>query len=323
MLIRNTYSTMMNSMNKKILEAQSDLYKTQERAMAQKKILLPSDSPLGTSIIMSSNKQLSNIESYLDNISYLDSEADMTDSIFDEIREKLDRISVLAVSGSTGTNISEGTMTAIREEISQLKETIVSLANSKYDGKYVFSGNNTSTVPFNIEDDGSITYHGTKTLNPDGTVNTAVTEYQRQVEISDGIFMSTNYAGDAVFGYYDASTDPPTGTGVFKAIGDLEAALDPANVDQDAIRAQIDKLKEGMDNVATYRTKNGVNAQRLELTKNTLEETKLNVTERKSEVQDWDVVEAYSKLSQEMYAYQASLQISSTMMNTSLLNYLS
>ena len=91
---------------------------------------------------------------------------------------------------------------------------------------------------------------------------------------------------------------------------------------QDEIRSQLEGIQAGMETVSSYRTKNGMVQSRIASVKELLETQELQTTERKSDVQDLDIVEAYSKLTQQYYAYQASMQIAAQSMNISLLNYL-
>ena len=55
----------------------------------------------------------------------------------------------------------------LRQEIDSILEQIVSLANSQYSGEYVFSGNDSGTIPYKVErtDDkiSSVTYQGSDT----------------------------------------------------------------------------------------------------------------------------------------------------------------
>ncbi len=321
MITRTTFIGSSNQMLQRTMDAQNSLYKTQEQALTLKKILVPSDDALGTSTIIKSNNSLGNISSYKDNISTLSAETKMTESIFTTMIDKMDRINELTVQAANGTNNAE-TLKAIQAEITELKSNIVDLANTKYNDKYIFSGVNTGTVPYSLEADGSIVYNGTKTLNPDGTIDTSNTDYQRKTEIAENVYMSVNYAGDSIFGTYDATTDPATGTGLFKTLGDLDAALTAPTVDFDLIREQIDKVQAGISTLSNYRSANGINAQRLDMTLTSLEDTELLITSQKSAVQDLDAAEAYTKYSKEMYTYQASLQISSSSLSSSLLNYL-
>lgn len=323
MIIRNSTANQTNYLIDKMLDSQNTLYKTQQQAMEQKKILRPSDDPLGTSVVMRANKNLSNIESFYNNIQTLDGESSVLDSTYGQILDKLDRIYELTISGSNGTNASEGSMGAIYDEVVSLKEEIVRLANTQYNGNYIFSGSNTALPAYTLNEDGSVVYNGTPTVDTNGnSLGISESEYARKLEIAEGTFLSVNYPADAIFGFYDATTNPPSGQGLFKVLGDLEAAMNPADFDQDKVREQIDVLKNSMSHVSTYRTKNGVNQSRLELVKTTHEDNEILITQQKSNVQDLDVTEAYSNLMQQYYAYQASLQISSQMINTSLLDYI-
>lgn len=306
-----------------LLNAQSALYKTQQKVMAQKNILTPSDSPTGTAIIMDANQNLSNISSFKDNINTVDMGCSMLDSLYGTIWDKVSRINDLAISAANGTNASVSHMEGFYTEVKALKEDLVRLANTKFNGEYVFSGANTALPAFTLGDDGSITYNGTSSLNTDGSEIAGAEEYYtKMIEVSKDTFVSINSPGDSVFGFVDKSTNPPTGTGLFYALDALENAMIPENYDQEAIRAQLDNIQAGMENINAYRTQNGITQSRIATIKDFLDNQELLTTEKKSNVQDIDFAEAYSKLTQQYYAYQASMKIASQSMQTSLLNYL-
>ena len=323
MIIRNASSANTNLMLEKMMNTQAKFYKTQEHAMALKKILSPSDDALGSTIVLKTGQSLANIESFYINIDNLDGESSVLDTTYGQILEKLDRLYELSMSGANGTNAAENTMQAIYDEVASIKVELVRLSNTQHNGNYIFSGNNVARETYTLEEDGSIVYHGTPSVAADGTpLNIPESEYARKLEVSEGTFMAVNYAGDDIFGFYDNTTNPPTGRGMFKMLADIETAMNPQNFNQDDIRAQIDKIEETISHISTYRTKNGVNMSRLELIKSSLEENKILLTQQKSNAQDLDAVEAYSSLTRDYQAYQASLQISSQMVNTSLLNYI-
>jgi len=306
-----------------LMEAQAALYKTQQQAMSQKNILTPSDNPVGTSVILGANQELSNINSFKNNIDYLDTSASMLDSLYSSVWDKVSRINDLALSAANGTSASKELMQNYYDEVQSLKEDIVRLANTQFNGEYVFSGTNTGLAPFTLKDDGSIVYNGTASLNPDGSAIAGAEEYYaKKLEISQNTFVSINNPGDAVFGFVDNSTDPPSGTGLFFAIDEIQKAMDPSNFNQEEISKKLEGLQAGLENITSYRTKNGIIQSRIASAKELLENQELQTTERKSDVQDLDIVEAYSRMTQQYYAYQASMQIASQSMNLSLLNYL-
>jgi flagellin-like hook-associated protein FlgL len=70
---------------------------------------------------------------------------------------------------------------------------MVDLANTEYNDNYIFSGANTKTLTYTVDEKGNILYNGTLHTNPD---------YIRQTEVSEGVFEVINTTGDKVFGYY-------------------------------------------------------------------------------------------------------------------------
>ena len=82
---------------------------------------------------------------------------------------------------------------ALKVEIDEIMKTMVDLANTEYNDNYIFSGANTKTLTYTINENGEIIYHGTPQDNPN---------YVRQTEVADGVFETINTTGDKVFGWY-------------------------------------------------------------------------------------------------------------------------
>ena len=88
------------------------------------------------------------------------------------------------------------------------------------------------------------------------------------------------------------------------------------------MNSTLDMFKNSLDEILTEQTKFGGVYNRLEMTTSTLEANNENLTSYLSELQDVDIAEAATKWMQAQYAYQASLQVASSAMNISLLNYI-
>ncbi len=312
MLIRSTTynnSSMMNS----LMEQQNKLYEIYNKLNSGKKFTNISENPIDSTSIMDLNTRLQKIETYETNINNATTQLDYQDSTFSTIIEKMQRINDLAIQAANGAGGTE-TITACKLEINELKESIVALANTQYNGLYIFSGANTTTPAYTLEDDGSIVYHGTPSDDPG---------YARKLEISDGVYVDLNIAGDAVFGNFDNTTDPPTGEGLFKVLGDLEAALnlDPADTKQ--ITAQLDNIQNSIKNVSEIQSIFGASSAKMEMTQNTIDETKIILESQKQNLQEVDQTEVISEYIKQNYAYQASMQAYTIIQNQSLLNYLS
>lgn len=269
-----------------------------------------SENPIDAADLVRINKQLAEIDTYARNVEKATTQINAQDSVFSTIVEKLQRINDLAIQAANGASGEDG-LEACRTEFEELKKTIVTLANSQYDGKYIFSGTNVGTQPFTLNDDGSITYAGTPANNTAG--------YERYLEISDGVMVDLNSAGDTIFGSYDPN-DPANSSGLFKVLGDLDAAFQSG--DGNEIREQLTPLQNSIEHISEIQSSHSSTVTKLKMTTEILEDTELTLTSRKAEISEVDMASAISELVQQNYALQASMQAYTIISNQSLLDYI-
>lgn len=269
-----------------------------------------SENPIDAADLVRINKQLAEIDTYARNVEKATTQINAQDSVFSTIVEKLQRINDLAIQAANGASGEDG-LEACRTEFEELKKTIVTLANSQYDGKYIFSGTNVGTEPFTLNDDGSITYAGTPANNTAG--------YERYLEISDGVMVDLNSAGDTIFGSYDPN-DPANSSGLFKVLGDLDAAFQSG--DGNEIREQLTPLQNSIEHISEIQSSHSSTVTKLKMTTEILEDTELTLTSRKAEISEVDMASAISELVQQNYALQASMQAYTIISNQSLLDYI-
>lgn len=311
MIIRQTNYNNMNSFNA-LMEQQNKLYDIYNKLNSNKEFTNISENPIDATGVINVNNQLEKVETYKKNIQNASTQLDVLDDTFSTIIDKMQRINDLAIQAANGAGGTD-TIEACKIEIAELKESIVALANTQYNGIYIFGGANTTTPPYSIADDGSIVYSGTPADDPG---------HARKLEISEGVYVTLNAAGDEVFGNFDNTTDPPTGEGLFKVLGDLEAALnlDPADTKQ--ITAQLDNIQNSISHVSEVQSIFGASASKLEMTQNTLEDTKIILQSQRANLQEIDQAAVISEFIKQNYAYQASMSVYTSMQNNSLLNYM-
>ena len=116
-----------------------------------KKINKPSDSPTGTSQILRMNNQISQIDTYSNNIQNSLSFANETSFAMESIQSELVNVltNLTSVQNATNTNLS-----SFADQIDLSLQSILNSANSEYDGKYLFSGTDQSAKPFGYTSDG-------------------------------------------------------------------------------------------------------------------------------------------------------------------------
>ncbi|MCM1003344.1 MAG: flagellar hook-associated protein FlgL [Candidatus Gastranaerophilales bacterium] len=107
----------------------------------------------------------------------------------------------------------------------------------------------------------------------------------------------------------------------------IQAALDaPTDVDRteafNTMRSTLDMFSDSLNTITNEQTKFGGVANRLEMTESTLGTSSDSLTNYLSNINSVDYAEAVTNWLNAQYAYQASLQVTASSMNLSLLNYM-
>lgn len=317
MIVRTTNYNSTAMLNT-LLSQQNQLFNAYDKINNNEKFSNISENPIDATAVINLNNQLQKLEDYEKNITSATAQINVQDETFSTIVKKMQRIKELAIQAANGASGTDG-IEACKTEIQQLKENIVSLANTQYNGIYIFAGANTSTQPYTLQDDGSIVYSGTPSTDP---------SFQRKLDIAEGVSVNLNAAGDSVFGYYNAG-DPtatpavdPSGEGLFKVLGDLEAALNLEPADTDKIREQLDNIDNATKNVSEIQSIYSASVSKMTMTQTNIENTKIVLKSQKQNLQEVDQVTAISEFIKQNYAYQASMQVFMQMQNMSLMNYM-
>ena len=151
-----------------------------------KNINKPSDSPTGTSQILRMNGQISQIDTYSNNIQNSLSFANETSFAMESIQSELVNVltNLTSVQNAANTDLN-----SFADQVDLSLQSILNSANSEYDGKYLFSGTDQSGKPFGYTSDGKSVE--VKLNDISGT---------QQVRISSNILQKINMTGQEVFG---------------------------------------------------------------------------------------------------------------------------
>ena len=167
------------------------------------------DNPIASVNILNTNRQLGQIETFEQNVGMASAELSALDDLMELSNGYLNTAWQKAVQANNQT-YGKSSLEALKVEIDEITKTMVDLANTEYNGNYIFAGANTKTITYTMDENGDIIYNGTPQDNPD---------YIRQTEVADGVFEVINTTGDKVYGEYKAAV--PAGQGVWteKATG--------------------------------------------------------------------------------------------------------
>jgi flagellar hook-associated protein 3 FlgL len=170
-------------------------------------------------------------------------------------------VSQLTAAISAATSANNGTMNAsdlesVSNQIAGIRDEVLSLANTSYQGQYIFAGGQTSNAPFTLS---NATTPATTTYNGDEDVNS--------LETPDGQSIQLNVPGDQIFDAAGSNSvfaalnnlvaDYASGTAGGTAVSDTEAlgtALNYVSQQRVIIDNSLSRLTAAGDAVSTEKT---------------------------------------------------------------------
>lgn len=301
--MRITNSLMSKTYLRNLNRQTTKVQKYQDQLSSLKEVSRPSDDPLTVSKIIDLNNSITQNEQYLNTIDDAIDWTNVQDSALGQASNSLSRIRTLIQSAANGT-MSHEDRQAVKSDIEGEIGALVDALNTNFGGRYVFSGQNTTTKPFEItkNTDGEITgieYKGNENNLPR--------------EVSPGVTVDLLASGN--------SLKTVDGQDLGEFFVDVLSALDK-NETHKLGGDLLAKADIAFENTVHFRTEVGSTFNRLEAAKNRNETENLNLKNMRSNKQDVDLAEKYMEYQMEMIAYQSSLQMGTRILQTNILNYL-
>ncbi|MGA9290036.1 MAG: flagellar hook-associated protein FlgL [Anaerobacillus sp.] len=291
--MRITQQMLSSNITSQLQQNLSRYEKANEQVSTGKRINKPSDDPIGVQKSLKLASQLADNEQYERNTDYTISWMETTDQALNSISNALQRANELGLQASNGTNSPEDQKT-IAKEIEQLRSEVADIANTKFDGKYIFNGQKTDQA-IEIATNGDLTYNDQPLM--------------QRISASNSITMNVK-AGDV----FDGDVN------LFKALDKLSGALSTG--DQAGIGDALEQIDSGKEQVLNSWTSLGAKQSRVEGMNQRLKEGNLTLQTLASKNDDVDMAEAIMKLKTEESVYQASLASSAKIIQPSLLDFL-
>jgi len=147
MVMRLTENLKFYSTTNNIYLSQSKYAELMEQISTEKRINKPSDDPVGTRAVLDYRKTQASVEQYRRNVDASKGWLNMTETKLANIRDLLVQLRETAITQATATATAQTRATAA-ETVDLLTQEIYTLANSQYNGRYLFAGSKTETEPF-------------------------------------------------------------------------------------------------------------------------------------------------------------------------------
>ncbi len=305
-MLNDNYLSNLNTNLEKMLKQQTQI-------ATGKRITKLSDDPIGAINIMNANVKLERLEQYEKNVTSAQTWVERTENAILELNTVITSAYESAVS-SANDYLTGPDKEATAALIGQLRDHALSIANSQSGDKYLFGGFNTINQPFKLDGaTGALLYNGIDMSNASDPALIAEGSQVIQYEVAFNVKLDISISGTEVMGTGEDN--------IYKILDDFYDALqNDASVDD--LGGYIDKLKDAQGNLLNIENKIGGLTNRLELIMTRHEEDHLNYTSSKSILEDVDQAEAIMKFKMTENIYQASLQISSKILQLTLVDFL-
>lgn len=283
-----------------------------------RRVNTPSDDPISATKILELRTEKQNNDQFQANSKMAQTFLENTDHCLSDLEELVIRAKEIAIGQSSIVSSSEDTRISVAEEVGQLFQQAISIANRKVGDRYLFGGFKTQTAPVNQNGE----YQG-----DDG---------QMMVEISNDVYISMNLPGVDVF-----NTNPKTASTIQTGYGELsregsDESVDNLNLfdvlhhfrislltgDMHGIHGTLDSLDQVLSKLLATRAKLGSRVQGLSYNEQAIDRHNITNAILSSNLEDADMAQVMSDLGKEETIFRSSLASSKRLIQPTLLDFL-
>ncbi|MDJ0866946.1 MAG: flagellar hook-associated protein FlgL [Myxococcota bacterium] len=289
------------------------LARTEEQATSGRRINRPSDDPVGAGRAARLRLDVATSDQFLRNASAASARLRATEQAVKGAHELVSRARALAVQGATDT-LDASARRILATDVESLHADLLALANARHDGGSLFAGMQNDGPAFSASG-GFAAAPPTVTYQGDSA--------ELEVEVEPGSRIATTLDGRRVFqGDADGDGAPDGGReDAFRVLGDLWQAL--VDDDRAAVAATLDRLDTVELQIELEQTRVGAADRRVQNAAANLGDTGVELRQRLSEVEDADTIRVLSELALHQAALEASLRATASVVQNSLVSFLS
>jgi len=284
--------------------ASERLLEAQDRVSTGKKLHKPSDDVPGIGRSLNLRSVLASLEQLGRNSDMAASWLAATSSALDQVVKGLQNVRNLALTAANSA-LTEEARSGIVTQLNTISTELASVGNNLHLGRYIFSGNMSSTKPLTqTGGDPPYAYQG-----DDGRFD---------IQVAAGIYITVNVTGDKVFNMNGAAV--PGASDVFAMIKSLCDKITAGDVQ--GISNQVAEIDANLNNATNIRSQVGGRLNRLEAIRGVLADSKVKVMDLLSKTEDVDIAEAVLDLRTKENVYQAAIASASRVLQISLADFL-
>jgi flagellar hook-associated protein 3 FlgL len=252
--------------------------------------------------------------------------SNMADSAYNNI--------LLAMNGT----MAQDDRNVYAEELRNIQEQLVMVANTTVGDKYLFGGASTKELPFKLEG-GVLTYRGVNVDSDQAEDQAMLTKLNNEkvyVDLGFGLSIESSggqntvnpgsafniaHPGISILGY---GVDSVTGNSnnIINTIGKLAEELSKPTLDRDTLQVLAEDLNSQRRNILVNLTQVGTNSKFLDQTQTRMENTQDILYESIYDIMFEDPAKAITDWQYQQFVYNAALKMGSSMLSNSFIDYM-
>lgn len=300
MIFRVTNSSQGDVLSARIANSKQRLEIAQERIASGKRINRPSDDPFGAEAVIRFRTSEARVAQFQENGAIVRDGLRSAEAAMESYQELMDRASTLMTQGASDIT-SATARVSIAQEMESIGKQMVTIANTKFNDRFVFGGTRQNVAPFDTA--------GTPAATP-------TTTQMVQIE-PDAAPIAAGVLADAIFSN--------GGGTIFTSLANAALALrgtgDPV-VDKATMLASMDSLAVFTNQSQTGIAQLGATFNSIDDAASRLASQSLSFQESANRFESADFAEAAVELTQASTALQATLQATAYAGKGSLMDYL-
>lgn len=314
--------------NTTVANIESDLTQlsnTQEQLSTGFQINQPSDNPYGAALAISLNGQVAAYGAYQGNVSQGTAWIESASASLESIQQTTQTVRSLVVESANGT-MSSTDLADAAQEVLQFMAQIKQSANAQYNGSYIFSGDDVTTEPW-APTATAPPAPGEDTFNGNQNAISYSVGPSTQIKVNANLY---SVLGNGNTGGTAGASSSGGGAVNADGSGGLLATLRSIYNDmtgtnggtQNDLQHQLTNLDTNIHSLEGIQASVGATQDGLQMASTRLTALSTSAQTNAGNVQDTDMAKATVQFSTEQAGYQAALQSTADIIQTSLLNFL-
>ncbi len=297
-----TSQELLNSIN----ITQQNLSQSQAQISSGVKISQASDDPQVIGDLLTTRADIAQVTQVQSNLTSVQTEVQTADSSVQSAVQLLQQAGVLATQGANSLETTDE-RNSLATQVNGILQQMVSISATQVNGSYIFSGDQTSSPPYEVDPS-----------NSNNVIQLVTAPATRLIQDPTGLTFAASLTAQQLFDARDSNGNPTSGN-VFAALENLQTALQ--SNDPTEIQTAASGITSAQNYLNLQSTFYGDVQNRISTALNLAQMFQTQDTAQLSAEQDTDVAAQAIKMTQDTTQLDAAMAAAAKQPTTSLFNY--